>query len=59
MDELLFEERVRELDQRFSSEGRSVALVEDNCPAHSHIKNLKSVELFFSPTNTTSTTQKF
>ena len=34
-----------------------MALVTDNCPAHPHIKNLKSIKLFFVPPNTTSTTQ--
>ena len=29
----------------------------DNCPAHTHIENLKSIKLFFLPPNTTSTTQ--
>ena len=44
---VLQEEWVWELDQKFSSEGRSVALVIDNSPAHPHIKNLKSTKLFF------------
>ena len=47
MDEALFEEWVRELDRKFASEGRSIALVIDNCPAHPHIENLKSIKLFF------------
>ena len=34
MDGALFEECVRELDRKFVSEGRSIALVIDNCPAH-------------------------
>ena len=37
--------------------GRIMALVTDNCPAHPHVKNLKSIKLFFVPPNTTSTTQ--
>ena len=36
---VLFEEWVPELHRKFSSEGRSVALVIDNCPAHPHIEN--------------------
>ena len=28
-------------------EGRNVALVIDNCPAHPHIENLKAIKLFF------------
>lgn len=30
----MFEEWVQELDQKFSSEGRSVVLVKDYCPAN-------------------------
>ena len=54
---VLQEEWMWELDQKFSSEGRSVALVINNSPAHPHIENLKSIKLFFWPLNTTSTTQ--
>ena len=43
---------MRELEGTFSSEGRSVAQVIHNCPAHSHIENLKSIKLFFLPPNT-------
>ena len=46
MDRTL-QEWVRELDRKFASEGRSIALVIDNCPAHPHIENLKSIKLFF------------
>ena len=51
MDGISFEVWVRELDRKFLSEGRNVALVIDNCPAHPHI------ELFFLSPNTTSITQ--
>ena len=58
MDGALFEEWVRVLDRKFESEGRSIALVIVNCPAHPHIENLKSIKLFFFlPPNTTSATQ--
>ena len=57
MDGVLFEGWTRELDKKCSSEGKSVALVTYNCPAHPHIENLKSIKLFFLPPNTTSTTQ--
>ena len=57
MVRILFEEWVRELDRKFLSEGRNVALVIDNCPAHPHIENLKAIKLFFLPPNTTSITQ--
>ena len=56
MDVVMFEEWVQELDQKFSSEGRSVVLVKDYCPAHPHIENLKAI-LFFLPPNTTLITQ--
>ena len=46
MDRTL-QEWVRELDRKFASEGRSIALVIDNSPAHPHIENLKSIKLFF------------
>ena len=57
MDGALFEKWVQELDRKFASEGKSIALVIDNCPAHPHIENLKSIKLFFLPPNTTSATQ--
>ena len=57
MNGALFEEWVQKLDRKFASEGRSIALVIENCPAHTHIENLKSIKLFFLPPNTTSATQ--
>ena len=57
MDEKLFEEWLRELDRKFAFEGRNVAFVIDNCPAHRHIDNLKAIKLYFLPPNTTSKTQ--
>ena len=57
IDGVLFEEYVRKMDKKFVSEGRKVALVIDNCPAHPQIENLKSIRLFFLPPNTTSQTQ--
>ena len=58
MDGALFEKWVRELDRKFASEGRSIALVIGNCPTHPHIENLKSIKLFFFTTeyNITNTT---
>ena len=41
----LFEEWLRELDRKFAFEGRNVAFVIDNCPAHPHIDNLKAIKL--------------
>ena len=57
MDGVLFEEWVRELDRKFACEENNVALVIDNCPAHPHIENLKAIQLFFLPPNTTLQTQ--
>ena len=57
MDGKLFEEWFRELDRKFAFEGRNVALVIDNCPAHTHIDNLKAIKLSFLPPNATSKTQ--
>ena len=57
MDGILFEKWVRKLDRKFLSEGRNVALVIDNWPAHPHIEKLKAIKLFFLPTNTTFITQ--
>ena len=57
MDGKLSEEWLRELDRKFAFEGRNVAFVIDNCPAHPHIDNLKAIKLYFLPPNTTSKTQ--
>ena len=57
MDSTLFEEWVREKDRRFTAEGKKIALVVDNCPAHPSIDNLVSVALIFLPPNTTSKLQ--
>ena len=53
----LFEEWVHELDHKFQSEDRKIALIVDNCPAHPGINDLKALELVFLPPNTTSHTQ--
>ena len=58
MDGKLFEDWLRELDRKFAFEGRNVAFVIDNCPAHSHIDNLKAINLCFLPPNTISKTQQ-
>lgn len=57
MDSTLFEEWIRELDRKFLGEGRKVALIVDNCPAHPHVEGLKAIQLVFLPPNTTSKTQ--
>ena len=57
MDGNLFTEWVRQLDNKFVAEGRKIALIIDNCPAHPEIDNLQAVELIFLPPNTTSKMQ--
>ena len=57
MDSDLFEEWLREQDQKFESEGRKITLIIDNCPAHPQIDNLKAINLVFLPPNTTSKIQ--
>ena len=57
MNSELFEEWVREQDQKFENEGRKVVLIIDNCPAHPVIENLKPITLYFLPPNTTSALQ--
>ena len=57
MDSALFEEWVRELDRKFVREGRKIALIVDNCPAHPHIEGLDTIQLVFLPPNMTSKTQ--
>ena len=54
MDGVLFEEWVRDLNKKFESEKRKVALIIDNCPAHPIIENLSHIKLVFLPPNTTS-----
>ena len=57
MDGALFEECVRDLNKKFESEKRKVALIIDNCPAHPIIDNLSHIKLVFLPPNTTSVSQ--
>ncbi|CAB3988395.1 tigger transposable element-derived 4-like [Paramuricea clavata] len=53
MDSAFFEEWVCEQDRKFECEGRKVALIVDNCPAHPTISNLKAINLVFLPPNRT------
>ena len=57
MDGNLFTEWVRQLDNTFVAEGRKIALIIDNCPAHPRSDNLQAVELIFLPSNATSKTE--
>lgn len=45
----IFESYVRRLDRKFDLEGRKILLFVDNCAAHGHINNLKSVRVEFLP----------
>ena len=54
MDGILFEEWVRDLNKKFESEKRKVALIIDNCPAHPITDNQSHTKLVFLPPNTTS-----
>ena len=57
MDSTLFEDWVRELENKFEKEKRKIALIIDNCTAHPEIGGLKAIDLFFLPPNTTSVLQ--
>ena len=48
---------MRDVKKKFQTEGRKVALIIDNCPAHPIIENLSHVKLVFVPPNTTSLSQ--
>ncbi|XP_071497487.1 tigger transposable element-derived protein 4-like [Diadema antillarum] len=50
----LFETWLRKLDR--SMEGRKIAMIVDNCPAHPKVE-LENIEVVFLPPNTTSITQ--
>ena len=45
------------MDRKFSAAKRKIALIIDNCTAHSHVEQLASIELIFLSPNTTSHTQ--
>ena len=57
MDSILFEKWVREVDRRFTKEGRKIVLFVDNCPAHPSIDNPVSTKLIFLKPNITSELQ--
>ena len=48
----LFEDWIRELDSKFEREGRKIVLIVDDFPAHSHVKDLKAIDLVFLPPST-------
>ena len=54
----LFSSWLMKLDREFTRAGRKIALVIDNCPAHSNIQaSLNAVKLVFLPPNTTAKLQ--
>ena len=57
MDGTLFQEWLHELDRKFEMQGRKVAMVVDDCPAHPDVSGLKAINLQFLPPNTTFCTQ--
>ena len=53
----IFTTWIKQLDARFDSEGRTVAMLLDNCAAHPKVPKLAVITLYFLPPNTTSVTQ--
>jgi hypothetical protein len=53
----IFEQWVRKMDRIFLLQGRSIALIVDNCSAHPRLTCLRAISLFFLPPNTTSVLQ--
>ncbi|GFR67839.1 tigger transposable element-derived protein [Elysia marginata] len=53
----IFEEWLRKLDRKFLLQGRTIALIVDNCSAHPQLDGLRAVRLIFLPPNTTSVLQ--
>ena len=54
MDSQIFEDWIRKIDQKLRTDGRKIALIIDNCPAHPHVSDLTNIQLIFLPPNTTS-----
>ena len=57
MTSSMFEQWIKDLDRSMTRQKRKILLFVDNCLAHPHIQNLKSVTLLFLPPNTTSKIQ--
>ena len=57
MDSHIFEDWVRKIDRKLRTDGRKIALIIDNCPAHPHVSDLTNIQLIFLPPNTTSVLQ--
>ena len=48
---------MHELDRKFEMQGRKVAIIVDNCPAHPDISGLQAINLLFLSQHTTSCTE--
>ena len=57
MDVNLSTKWVKEVDRKFASQGRKIALIIDNSPTHPEVDGLKAFELIFLPPNATSKKQ--
>ena len=57
MDSQIFEDWVRKIDRKLRTDGRKIALIIDNCPAHPHVSDFTDIQLIFLPPNTTSVLQ--
>ena len=57
MDGDLFTEWAKELNRKYLTQERKIALIVDNCPAHPIIDCMKKIELIFLPPNATLKTQ--
>ena len=57
MDSKIFEDWVRKIDRKIYTDGRKIALIIDNCPAHPPVSDLTNIQLIFLPPNTTSVLQ--
>ena len=53
----IFTSWLKKIDKRFERQGRKVAMIVDNYPAHPRVDSLRATELIFLPPNTTSHTQ--
>ncbi|NXC19965.1 TIGD4 protein, partial [Corythaeola cristata] len=50
----VFEQWMHKLDDRFQAQRRRVVILVDSLPAHTEVKNLKSIKLVFSPPGSSS-----
>ena len=57
MNSNIFLDWLTNLDKRFCKEKKCVAMIVDNCPAHSDVQGLKAIKLIFLPPNATSKLQ--